>query len=41
VPVGMMFTVETGELAGTTIVVSLDMGGKVGMSGEGIGTEGA
>jgi|SRR6266850_764223 len=38
--VGTMFAVRTGEPAGTTVVVSTDMGSKVGPSRKGAGAEG-
>ena len=40
VSVGAMFTVRTGETSQATIVVGLDMGGKVGVPREGTGAEG-
>jgi len=39
-PVGAMFAVGTGESSRTTIVVGLDMGGKVGAPRERMGAEG-
>ena len=39
-PVGAVFAIGTGEPTGTTVVVSTDVGRKVGTSGEGPGTEG-